>query len=133
MDVSLAESGRPCEQAWGQASERTRKRMERNLNTPNSAQTKSSSVAIILNRSRQGGRVEGWDRSRVERGLSILRNVEARSAVASPEPKSGQGNKKAKDSSKEIHTQQCWQHKWRFVQGVVRRKKVEVGAYDGFT
>lgn len=73
--MSLTESGRPWERVWGEASEMTRKRMERDLNTPNSTQTESSSIAdtwIVQDRAkgRRMGSVE------VERGLSILRSAE---------------------------------------------------------
>jgi hypothetical protein len=71
----------------------TRKRMERDLNTPNSTQTDSSSIAdtwIVQDRAK-GRRIGSVE---VERGLSILRSVEAMSAVVSPGMKRGQGSEK---------------------------------------
>jgi hypothetical protein len=93
MNVSLTESGRPWERAWGEAGEMTRKRIDRDFNTPNSTQTESSSIADIWidqgrARDRRMGSVE------VERGLTILRSAEAMSAMALPGSKRGQGCKK---------------------------------------
>ncbi|KAJ5782554.1 hypothetical protein N7457_004328 [Penicillium paradoxum] len=94
--------------------------MERDMNTPNSTQ-KNPAVSQLYGLSKTGeGSKEGWGSVEVERGLSILRSAEGRSAVASPEPKWGQGSQKGADGD--------------LFEGLLDgRKKVEVGAYDGFT
>lgn len=94
MDGCVANRVRPTlEAGLGEASEMTRRRMERYFNTPNSTQTETSSIAdtwIVQDRAkgRRMGSVE------VERGLSILRSAEAMSVVASPGLKRGQGSEK---------------------------------------